>query len=339
MALTSNLGLYKPLRQSNVFVSTDINGNMDIIDEKTIRKPIDVGTITNSSASAADIVVSIAGDYTDMIVLSADIGNKHAFNSLSVVFTGSAMEVHANVKASSSSTLILYLGYQNGGRSSNYTYDIDIDHDEWQEIDKIGNTPMGTTATTLTGAIKEQGDLIKDGDKKMAIVVNGNTSTDNITAGDYVIVEDSAIGGITDGLYIAVNSVVAGTPLLSTDLDNTDTAKGGLNALNNKLGWKYIDNKKGTTSIALPADAKEYLFVARYGTSGGAQALAFTFSIPNNANLWNGITLSDGYHSSSSTYALAQVTFYITSHAANLALMSVSGVDYTSNSYLFAFYR
>lgn len=173
---------------------------------------------------------------------------------------------------------------------------------------------------------------------EMAPIVNGNKSTVGAAIGEYVLVRNSSITGITDGAYTAAKAIPANTTIDSTYLTAVGTG-GALNSLNSKLGWTYIDYKKGTTSIALPADAKEYLFIARYGTSGGTQPLAFSFSIPNDANLWNGITLTDGFHYSSSSYAIAQVTFYITAHTANLALMSVSGVDYTSNSYLYAFYR
>ena len=65
----------------------------------------------------------------------------------------------------------------------------------------------------------------------LAIVVDGNTATQNITAGNYVVVRNSSISGITDGLYVAVNNVSANTPLTSADLSNSTTGQGGLNAL------------------------------------------------------------------------------------------------------------
>ena len=48
-------------------------------------------------------------------------------------------------------------------------------------------------------------------------------------------VKNSTITGITDGLYIAVNAISANTPFTAADLDNTDTAEGGLNASNSKI--------------------------------------------------------------------------------------------------------
>lgn len=65
----------------------------------------------------------------------------------------------------------------------------------------------------------------------LAIIVSGTTSTQNITAGDLVLVINSTITNVSNGLYKAVHSVAAGTPLTSADLENTSTAKGGLNAI------------------------------------------------------------------------------------------------------------
>ena len=78
----------------------------------------------------------------------------------------------------------------------------------------------------------------------IAIVINGNTASVNVTAGQFVYVKGSTITGIADGLYKAVNAIATGTSFTSADLDNTDTATGGLNALNSNL-IGYI----GTTLI------------------------------------------------------------------------------------------
>lgn len=76
-------------------------------------------------------------------------------------------------------------------------------------------------------------------EKAMATIVVGDTSTVNIAAGDLVLVLDSTITGISDGLFKAVSNVSAGTALTSADLDNTDTSKGGYNYFENFLGLKY----------------------------------------------------------------------------------------------------
>lgn len=79
--------------------------------------------------------------------------------------------------------------------------------------------------------------------EEIAIVVTGDTATQNITAGNFVVVKASTITGITDGLYIALNNITANTPLTSVDLDNTNTGKGGLNTILDKFGYIEYTNK------------------------------------------------------------------------------------------------
>lgn len=67
--------------------------------------------------------------------------------------------------------------------------------------------------------------------EEIAIVVTGDTATQNIELGNYVVVKASTIAGITDGLYVAISNVSANTPLTSVNLSNATTGKGGLNAL------------------------------------------------------------------------------------------------------------
>ena len=77
------------------------------------------------------------------------------------------------------------------------------------------------------------GSSIRTGE--IGIVVDGNTATLDIASGDYVIVKNTTIDNIDDGLYIAVNAVSAGNAIASADLSNTDTGNGGLNALKDKI--------------------------------------------------------------------------------------------------------
>lgn len=73
--------------------------------------------------------------------------------------------------------------------------------------------------------------------EEIAIVVTGNTATMNISTGDFVVVVASTISGIADGLYRAVNNVTAGVAITSADLDNTSTAKGGFNTLQDEINF------------------------------------------------------------------------------------------------------
>ncbi|MBR3272354.1 MAG: hypothetical protein IKF98_00410 [Clostridia bacterium] len=173
---------------------------------------------------------------------------------------------------------------------------------------------------------------------EMAPIVNGNKSTVGAAIGEYVLVRNSSITGITDGAYTAAKAIPANTTIDSTYLTAVGTG-GALNALNSKLGWTYIDSKQGTTSIDLPSNAKEYLFILRFATSGGSQPLCFEFTVPNSASLWNAMTLTDGYYNAANSYGFGQVTYSQWTHTANIAVLSINGVNYTSTSYLYAFYR
>lgn len=51
------------------------------------------------------------------------------------------------------------------------------------------------------------------------------------------------------------------------------------------------------------------------------------------------MTLTDGYYNAANSYGFGQVTYYQGTHTANIALLSINGVNYTSTSYLYAFYR
>ena len=64
---------------------------------------------------------------------------------------------------------------------------------------------------------------------ELGIVIDGNTASINVTSGQYVIVKDSTISGVTDGLYKSTANVSAGNAFTSADL--TAQSNGGLNAI------------------------------------------------------------------------------------------------------------
>ena len=68
---------------------------------------------------------------------------------------------------------------------------------------------------------------------ELDIVVDGDSSTVNITAGQFVSVRNSTITGITDGIYKAANNISANTTISSSDL--TAVTAGALNDLNSNL--------------------------------------------------------------------------------------------------------
>lgn len=69
--------------------------------------------------------------------------------------------------------------------------------------------------------------------KSLGIVLNGNTTSVAVAAGQYVIVENSTISGITDGLYTAAAAWDAGFTVTAAYL--TAVPNGGLNALNSEI--------------------------------------------------------------------------------------------------------
>ena len=93
-----------------------------------------------------------------------------------------------------------------------------------------------------THTISDIADMVLPIANDIAIIVDGDTSTQNISVGDFVLVLESTITGISNGLYIAVNAVVAGTSVVAADLTNAHTAKGGLNYFSNDTPLTYTMN-------------------------------------------------------------------------------------------------
>lgn len=84
--------------------------------------------------------------------------------------------------------------------------------------------------------------------EEIAILVNTDYATQAITSGQYVIVTNSTITGITDGIYKAANNVSANTSLTSADL--TAITNGGLNDLLDVLDtFKTLVNTVETDSV------------------------------------------------------------------------------------------
>lgn len=67
----------------------------------------------------------------------------------------------------------------------------------------------------------------------MDIIINGNTSSKNVTSGQFVTVLNSTITGVTDGIYKAVANVAAGVPFVAANL--TTTTSGALNELVDRI--------------------------------------------------------------------------------------------------------
>ena len=85
-----------------------------------------------------------------------------------------------------------------------------------------------------------------------ALIVEGDTCTQNITAGNYVIVHNSTINNVVDGLYKAINSVTAGTPVGEADIEIR--TRGAINNL--RAEW-MTDNSTSCTAIHSHVSVKQ----------------------------------------------------------------------------------
>lgn len=113
---------------------------------------------------------------------------------------------------------------------------------EGMSDEAVKTTDIANNLTTTTGGKvldARQGKVLKDGldrtDNGIAIVINGNqtTHTGGVAVGEYVIVRNSTISGITDGSYKAAQAIPANTAIDSTYLEAVDG--GGLNDIQQSM--------------------------------------------------------------------------------------------------------
>ena len=116
-------------------------------------------------------------------------------------------------------------------------------------------------ATTIPQAINSKAPI-----ESLAIPINGNVASVNVAAGKFVYIKNSTITGISDGLYIAVNAISANTPFTAADLDNTNTAEGGLNAIGNSItGYELLGQsltgETASGSLTFLKNVSDYSFI------------------------------------------------------------------------------
>ena len=75
-------------------------------------------------------------------------------------------------------------------------------------------------------------------ENELDIVIVGNKSDKNVTSGQYVTVRDSAISGITNGIYKATANVAAGTAFVAANL--SAVTSGALNDLSGDLALQQV---------------------------------------------------------------------------------------------------
>ena len=168
----------------------------------------------------------------------------------------------------------------------------------------------------------------------LAIVANGNTHV-AIGAGQFVYVRNHS--SLANGLYTAKSAISANATLSTSNLEAD--SQGGLNALNSNFSWKSLTPTTGAEHMTLPdaLTAKEFIFIARYGTSSGFQQMSFTFHIPNVTTI-NGLTPTQGYYLSNGN-AFCQISVNCVSHVALISQLVINGTNCTSTSQLICFYR
>ena len=76
--------------------------------------------------------------------------------------------------------------------------------------------------------------------EEYAIVINGNRPLTNANSGQYVIIRNSTITGIDDGLYRLRNAIRTDTDVTSADL--LDITSGGLNTINSDIATRPLRN-------------------------------------------------------------------------------------------------
>lgn len=96
-----------------------------------------------------------------------------------------------------------------------------------------------TIAESWTSAHWERANIAEELAKANAIrddigvVINGNKASQNVTSGQYVIVRNSTISGISDGLYKASANIASGTAFTSANL--TPVSNGAANSLQSQV--------------------------------------------------------------------------------------------------------
>ncbi len=122
---------------------------------------------------------------------------------------------------------------------------------------------------------KTLNDAIAATQSDIAIIIDGNqtTHTGGASVGKYVIVRNSTISGITDGLYKAVQSIPTNTAITSAYL--AAVSEGGLNELNGNLRWKSASSFSQAFSEAIT----EIALIGR-GTTYSNANVCLTLIIP-----------------------------------------------------------
>lgn len=191
----------------------------------------------------------------------------------------------------------------------------DAAHPQGQNFDVMdgakGDTGAGVPAGGTTGQILAK---LSDADydlgyvddtsvksPEIAVVITGARPSIAVTAGQYVIVRNSAISGITDGLYIANTALSPSTNVTAANL--TAVSNGGLNSIKSKIedsGWQYPTFNTGWSNYGTDDPAIKYRKVGKMVEVSGCVKPDSEKAIGEHTIL----TLPSGYRPSSSIYTV-----------------------------------
>ena len=157
------------------------------------------------------------------------------------------------------------------------------------EANAKGLPPGGTAGQVLTKADSSNysaswedpsggGDVTAD---MLGIVINGNSTPVGASIGQYVIVKDSTITGITDGLYTAAQAIPANTAIDATYL--TAVSDGAINDL---IAAKpvTVTTPSGVTFTGNAVQIGKIVYVSGFAHNASdlpADATILTLSKPN----------------------------------------------------------
>ena len=139
----------------------------------------------------------------------------------------------------------------------------------------VGGTAMGTTATTLTGAIAEhEGDIsgisteMGKVEDSIAIVVNGDTAPQNITSGQYLFIKNHST--LSSGGYHATAAISSGADITSSNVaaDADGIANSLYDSIANMGVLLYEGNISPTsTNVSITNLSKYRFFLATMNSS------------------------------------------------------------------------
>ena len=150
----------------------------------------------------------------------------------------------------------------------------------------ISTSTTAPLAAAQGKALDEHIGVVQNGLTTIEINGNSTTHTGGAAQGDFVIVRNSTITGITDGLYTAAQEIPANTVIDSTYLTAVDG--GGLNAvlkpseIAKQVGTATIGNAVKNTSSVNLYKAGNVCYVSGFIITKGALAKNdILFSLPN----------------------------------------------------------